>query len=89
MNRTEVFKETIDNWCPNYHGTLVRVTYHGDIEAWRKGVPCYRVSVWGNDDIGMEYDTEDEKEALAVFMHVIGYPYVNMINLKQLGFVPA
>lgn len=89
MNRIEVFKKTEDDWYPNYQILMVRVTYHGNIALPTEDVPFYRVSVWGADDCGMEYDTDNEKEAYTIFMQTIGLKYVNMADLKQLGFVPA
>lgn len=89
MNRCEVYKETTDDWCPNFHGNLVEVTFHGNITRPKQDIPVYRVSVWGNDDLGMEFDTEDEKTALTIFMQVIGLKYVTFVDLKQLGFVPS
>ena len=45
--------------------------------------------MWGNDDLGMEFDTENEKIALTIFMQVIGLKYVNVDYLMDLGFVQA
>lgn len=89
MNRIEVFKETLDDWYPNYHGNLVRVTFHGNIASPEEDTPYYRVSVWGADDCGMEYDTESERVAHTIFMEVIGLKTVNWEELSELGFVSA
>ena len=89
MQTITLFKNTTDNWCPNYHENLVQVTFHGNIQPYIKDDPCYRVSVWGADDMGMEYDTKNENEAYTLFMQVIGLENVNIVDLTELGFVSA
>ena len=90
-----VFKETSDDWYGNYIVTspyvkeLVEVEFHGNIAAPLEPVPFYRVSVWGNDDCGMEFDCDNEKLALSVFMEVIGWDDVKMEKLSDLGFKSA
>ena len=90
-----VFKETSDNWYGNYIVTspyvkeLVEVEFHGNIALPKEPVPFYRVSVWGNDDCGMEFDCDNEKLALSVFMEVIGWDDVKKKKLSDLGFKSA
>ncbi len=54
-------KVTSDDWCPNYYGPeygerwIVKVFVH----FCNPEQTYLRVSVWGADDLGMEYDRED------------------------------
>ena len=82
------FKKTQDNWCGNYYNELVKLTFHGNITPYRE-IPTYRVSVRGNDDMGMEFDTNDERTAHCIFQQVIGLEYVNKTDLIKLNFVSA
>ena len=45
MNRFEVYKETTDDWCPNYHENLVKVTFHGNITRPKQDIPVYLCGV--------------------------------------------
>lgn len=83
----ERFKKTQDNWFPNYRDDVVRVTFHGNIGSSED--PCCRVSVWGEDDCGMEYDCDTESEAWNIFLQVINMKYVNKAALKEMRFMFA
>lgn len=62
--RQEIFKQTLDDWYPNFHGNKAKLIYHGDI-SWREEQnSCYRVSCWGNDDFGINKDFKSETEFL-------------------------
>ena len=94
--RFSVYKKTTENWCGNYkimtpYSTtdLVEVKFHGNIASPIETVPCYRVSVWGNDDMGMEFDCDNEKLAMTKFMEVIRLEIITFDALKQLEFVSA
>ena len=93
--RFSVFKETSDDWYGNYIVTspyvreLVEVNFHGNSALPTETVPFYRVSVWGNDDIGMEFDCDNEELAMSVFMEVIGWDDVKKKKLSDLGFKSA
>jgi hypothetical protein len=82
-------KLTQDNWCPNYLDRYVEVTYIENISPPGKKKKISRVCVWGEDDCGMEMDFEDKKVALKIFMNVMEMKFVNMRELKDLGFVTA
>jgi len=82
------FKKTQDNWCGNYYNELVKLTFHGNITPYRE-IPTYRVSVWGNDNMGMEFDTKNERTAHFIFQQVIGLEYVNKTDLIKLNFVSS
>lgn len=68
--------KTTDNWYPNFPEDEVELTLHiPDIEMIGKVQWCYhfRVSVWGNDDMGMKRDffsQEDLHSALNLY-HVL------------------
>lgn len=86
MNRhtVEVFKKTSDEWCPNYPGDTVRVSYRGNI-----GNNVYRVCAWGDDDLGMEFDHESESVVWQKFIEVISLEDVTFEKLIEMGFVSA
>lgn len=88
MNRhiVEVFKQTSDEWCPNYPGDTVKVSYRGNINP--KGA-MYRVCAWGDDDLGMEFDHESKSVVWQKFIEVISLEDVTFEKLKEMGFVSA
>jgi hypothetical protein len=49
----------------------------------------WRVSVWGEDYCGMEFDEHYENIVFNKFLQVIGMEYVNKKVLTELGFVTA
>ena len=94
---TSVFKRTSDSWYDNYIivddarvKDLVEVSFYSNICAYDKTLrPVSRTCVWGNDDCGMEFDSENETEAWNMFLQVIGMEDVTKEKLKCLGFVMA
>ena len=90
--RVEVLKKTNDNWCGSYtvngYGPdklmFVEVVFNGNI-----GDGVWRTCVWGNDDCGMEFDCATETECWNKFLQVIGMDFVDMVALRELGFVSA
>lgn len=93
MKRVDVYKLTQDDWYPEYScedGKLVCVSF---LKTGPESLTGYdwRVCVWGADDCGMEKDfpKERENEAWCCFLEVIGMRFVNVQNLKDLGFVSA
>ncbi len=84
------FKSTSDNWAGNFK-IENDARYQGgyvEVSLLKLGPDFYvhRVCVWGNDDRGMEFDTEDELEAKEVFQKVILMDDVTFEKLQQLGF---
>lgn len=59
------WKETTDDWYPNFEGNIVAVSLLklNDIPPNN----CWRVSIWGADDDGMEKDFLTRIEALDEF----------------------
>ena len=95
--RVEVLKPTNDDWCGSYtvkgynsvgETMFVAVTFNGNI-ADPDEAPLYRTCVWGNDDCGMEFDSYLEGEVWNKFLQVIGMEFVDMVALRELGFVSA
>jgi hypothetical protein len=92
--RVEVLKPTNDDWCGSYqiqgyhkgvkNQRLVQVFFNGMI-----GDGVWRTSVWGNDDLGMEFDCATETECWNKFLQVIGMDCVDVVALRELGFVYA
>ena len=95
--RMDVFKPTQDDWHGSFqlngwckgvkNQMLVRVSFCTISPPDR--LPCYRVCAWGNDDYGLEFDCDNESQALTLFMQVIGMEFVNRLALRDLGFIPA
>lgn len=92
MKRVDVFKRTTSDWYPSYHlsahqeglDALVRVSFiHlADRE--------FRVCCWGDDDMGLERDYENESEAWSVFLQIIGKESVEPDDLvAEFQFVSA
>lgn len=92
MKPVEVYKQTQDDWYPSYQiesGTkLVKVSFF-ELEDSDEYPEKYRVCAWGDDDIGMEKDFILEGTAWNTFLVVIGMEYVNVEDLKKLGFTSA
>ena len=90
QSRIVRFKKTQDDWCPNYPNNEVKVVCSTNME--HEGKVWHRVSVWGDDDLGMEIDffgKDGMKKAGDMFLKVIKLKFVNKNVLKQLGFVMA
>lgn len=49
----------------------------------------WRVCVWGNDDFGLEKDSESFDEIYDLFMQILVLPYVNKQKLKDMGLYNA
>jgi hypothetical protein len=83
------FVPTSDDWYPNFKGNLVRVRLH--LSCGEQAKPFLRVSVWGNDDTGMEldFDAKDSASATQVFLDVLSQRSLTKAWLKQKGFGPA
>ena len=85
------YKETTANWAPSYRLSsagcenimLVLCAF------FPLGEKRWRVCAWGNDDTGMEYDTNDKGHAKVVWEAVLKLEDVTPNALKALGFVHA
>ncbi len=82
-NKLECFKRTKDDWCPNYKKNLVRLFYVPLTDG------TFRVAVWGNDDLGMEFDYQDSRAALNIYEFLSKQKYINFDTCKKLGFYHA
>lgn len=96
----KVLKATEDDWHGSYvlkdsfegvkNQMFVEVSFLGNITAYDpKLTPVWRTCVWGNDDLGMEFDCSTEAECFNKFLQVIGMKFVNRVALKELGFISA
>jgi len=83
---TEVFKEVPQDWYGNF-----RIANEGKrfVSVKCDKLPLGRVSVWGNDDFGMEYDVELEGVARSIFNTVVNTPDLTQEKLEAIGFVRA
>lgn len=80
------FLFTNEDWCPSFKrpdGDMVLASYG---RSGSKGSP-WIVSVWGNDDMGMEKFPLQQWEAIELFNKL--KDYVTKEELKKMGFVPA
>ncbi len=59
FSKTEVLVHVSDNWCGNYEGDMIRV--HVSLN-WVPSLNYHfvRIGAWGNDDLGMIKDFNDE-----------------------------
>jgi hypothetical protein len=62
------------------------VEFHTIDYAFEDKTHYWKVSVWGDDDSGMEMDFLDERSAWQCFIEVIGLDDVTVKKLKELGF---
>lgn len=82
---------TVDDWYPNYPNDEVKVRCSLNLTFGNQGV-WHRVSVWGDDDCGMEIDfhgTDKKDTAIQVYHMVLCNLPVSKTKLKLLGFKPA
>ena len=70
-----IYVPALDNWHPNYRGDKVAVTWREDEK---------RISIWGDDDFGMELLNADEE----IFKELISQP-ITQIRCKKMGFKPC
>lgn len=95
MQKQTVFKLTDDDWYPSYYlGNYYCGQAPGDVLLVEVSFlqlmdGCFRVCVWGNDDLGMELDfmPYEHPEAEQMFHQVIALDRVNKQTLTDLGFV--
>lgn len=90
--RIEMFKETRDEWCPNYK-------IPGDLRIDRKSFVRvammnlsdgqHRVCVWGMDDMGMERDFQSKGAAKDMYKRLAMMPSIEVSTLRTHGFVSA
>lgn len=95
MTEITCFKSSSDDWYGNFKITddlrypenfvsvsLMKLNPFNELQK-------YRVCVWGNDDCGMEFDTELEFSARNIYCHVCMMRDVTKAALTKLGFVRA
>ena len=80
----DIMKPTTDDWYSNYPNNMIKLTYIGRLTD-----NMFRVAVWGNDDFGVEYDVEQEQEALKMFEKLKNEPVLTKQALYDLKFVNA
>lgn len=84
------FKDTDDDWYPSHPKDQVKVICHLNMD--NNGQIWHRISVWGDDDFGMEKDFEGKdmvKDVEALYRMITSWSKVNQMALKNLGFVQA
>ncbi len=75
------YRFTTDEWYPNYTNNQVRLR----VGSLSNG--SWRVSVWGADDFGMEFDLKTRHQALMIYQELPSI--ITIKHLEQIGFVPA
>lgn len=79
-HRIEKRVSTPDNWCPTAQDGTVCVSFLGlRGSAWR-------VCVWGEDDLGMEWDFPDDQYEKAKGVYESIHDGITIHQLKQMGF---
>jgi hypothetical protein len=85
--RIEHFKNTKNDWYPNFPNNQVKLIYHSCINSYKpESEWVYRVSVWGNDDFGIMKDFRTHEEAKKVFNELDTLSYINHSDLYDRGF---
>jgi hypothetical protein len=74
-------KSTEDDWYGNFENNTVKLTYHPQLADGK-----YRVSIWGNDDFGIDKDFDSPAEAEEVFCKLKIKKVINKNDLYALGF---
>jgi hypothetical protein len=82
MKEKSVYKKTDDQWYGNFNSDECRLSI---CKAGR----YYRVSVWGNDDFGIEKDFDSSFAAEMTFSDLSNAEKINHADLYDLGFVAA
>ena len=75
----DVFKLTDDDWYPPFwlsEGRHLVMVAFDNLDTGE-----YRVSAWGQDDMGLERDFDNESQAWNVFQQIIGLEKVNQHQL--------
>lgn len=84
-----IYKPTDDDWWGNFDNNTVELSFRGNINRKHRTPnvgAIYRISVWGNDDFGMDRDFSSIKKALAFFKKVEQLPVLNQKQLLSMGF---
>ena len=91
--RVSCFKPTSDNWCGNFKiAADARHVDKGYVQvSFMQLLPSklWRCCVWGNDDMGMEFDSHNKRIVQNIYIKVCLMEDVTILKLKQLGFTPA
>ncbi|MCB0743279.1 MAG: hypothetical protein KDC67_05200 [Ignavibacteriae bacterium] len=94
-NEITVYKRTNDNWYPSfelksYYDNKCLLVLVSLIEINNPNISFkYKVSAWGNDDLGLEKYFSDKNYAYDMFFKVISLEYVDIGTLIDLGFIGA
>ena len=87
VERMECYLPTDDNWHGNYANSTVRLAIACDMisDGWK----YHTVSVWGNDDTGMDMvfrGADGKTNARAMYRKLQGMTKLNQQELLAMGF---
>lgn len=82
MKRKECFVNTTDNWYPNYPDNQVLLSLS------KLNTGNYRVSVWGQDDVGWDIDIKEISNACNLYHKIKNRKTISYEYLKTQGFNP-
>lgn len=83
----ECYKQTEDNWYPSYitqySDQLVHLSF---FNAFRNDELVWVAYVSGGDDCAIEKSFHKESDAWQCFVEILGWGFVNMKPLQDIGF---
>lgn len=82
MKLKECMINTTDDWYPNYPDNQVLLSLS------KLNTGNYRVSVWGQDDVGYDIDIKEITEACKLYQKLKERGNVSYEYLKTQGFNP-
>lgn len=74
-------KPTNDNWYGNFPNNMVELGFH----SFRRE-KSHWVSVWGNDDFGMQSKNLSKGKARRLYRKLKSLKVINQQMLRELGF---
>lgn len=83
FKRKSIFIPTPDDWYPTFDDGTVRCSFVKLSDG------NYRISVWGNDDFGLEKDSADLTTMRLLWRKISKMAIITQQQLYDLGFINA
>jgi len=80
--------KTTDDFYPNWPGDFVSVSLNFPSKKVYE-YDTFRVSVWGEDDFGLEREFGSKEDATNYFNKICSLPIITIAQLKLDGFIGA